>query len=54
MEYEYDETNLDEFQKRLDEAGITVEEFDLGNYIGLTHRELEWLVNRVLNEKGVK
>lgn len=42
--------NLDGFQRQLADAGITREQFDLGNYAGLTYRQLRGVVNDVIKK----
>lgn len=51
--YDY-QSNMDYFQKQLDKEGITIDEFDIGNYIGLTYAELQSIVNSVIQYKKTK
>lgn len=48
------EGDMDIFQDQLTAAGISVEEFDITNYAGLTARELQGLVDYQIKRKGVK
>lgn len=42
--------NLDIFQRQLDDAGITRDQFDIGNYAGLTYRQLRGVVNAAIKK----
>lgn len=39
-EYDANEYEIQKLKDRLDAEGITKDEFDIGNYSGLTYREL--------------
>lgn len=51
MQYDFD-GDMSYYQEQLAEKGITKEMFDMDNFIGLTARELQNIVDNVnLNEK---
>ncbi len=51
MQYDFD-GDMSYYQKQLAEKGITKEMLDMDNFIGLTARELQNIVDNVnLNEK---
>lgn len=43
------------FENQLKDAGISEEEFDIGNYVGCTFNELQALVNwQIAKKRGSK
>jgi len=48
--YDY-QGNMDYFQKQLEKAGISKEEFDISNYVGLTAKELQGIVDWKIGQK---
>lgn len=53
--YEYDYSgNTERFQKMLDAAGVTREEFDIGNIIGVTYTEMKSIVDGVINRHNAR
>lgn len=44
--------SMDYFQDQLTKAGITKDEIDMGNYVGLTSAELQSVVNYHISRKG--
>lgn len=47
-EYDANEYEIQKLQRRLDSEGITKDEFDIGNYAGLTYRELRSVVEMAI------
>ena len=46
--------DMDYFQNQLTRAGISRKEFDMGDYVGLTARELQSIVNAVIANKKLR
>lgn len=51
--HEYDASDLQirELQNKLARYGVTENELDLGNYAGLTYRQLSAIVNQAIEKK---
>ena len=55
MYYERDyDGDFSEFERELEKAGITKEEFDITNYAGATYRQLQSIVKSAIANKQKK